>query len=456
MTVQRNFVSNFIGSSAAALILLLVTPVYLRYLGPEAFGLIGVFITLTGIATLLDMGLTPALTRELAILSATGEGSRAIRSTVRTLEIIYFAVALLALALAYHAVPLLGVHWLKPSGLSTTVVKQCLELMTVQLALQLPLSFYTGGLIGMQKQGLMNAVNTMVAAVRATGAVVLLIIFHADVISFFIWQSAITGVHLLVVGLSLWMGLPLGVSQFRLDALRRIWRYAAGMVGITALSVFLTQLDKIILSRTLSLEHFGYYMLAWNLASMLLKPAGPVFNAWLPRMTQLASVGSTEELALLYRKGAQLLNLLVVPAAILVSIFSYQVLHLYTGSAVVAEATATALILLCIGSACNALMHMPYALTLAYGWTQFAIVQNILASLIIIPITYWASTKYGLDGGGLGWILVNSLYVFSSLYFIHKRYLKTELAAWYRGNSTLYFQQNFRYIKKLLKHESTR
>lgn len=456
MTVKRNLVSNFIGSSATALILLLVTPVYLRYLGPEAFGLVGVFTTLTGIATLLDMGLTPALTRELAILSATGEGSRIIRSTVRTLELIYFAVALLALALAYYAVPLLGVHWLKPSGLSTTVVKQCLELMTVQLALQLPLSFYTGGLIGMQKQGLMNAVNTMAAAVRAIGAVALLIIFHADVVSFFIWQSAITGVHLLVVGLSLWMGLPLGISQFRLDTLRRIWRYASGMVGITALSILLTQLDKIILSRTLSLEHFGYYMLAWNMASMLLKPAGPVFNAWLPRMTQLAAAGSTEELALLYRKGAQLLNLLVVPAAILVSIFSYQVLHLYTGSAVVAEATATALILLCIGSACNALMHMPYALTLAYGWTQFAIVQNILASLIIVPITYWASTKYGLDGGGLGWILVNSLYVFSSLHFIHKRYLKTELAAWYRGNSTLFFQQNFCYIKKLLKHESTR
>jgi O-antigen/teichoic acid export membrane protein len=456
MSVKRNLVSNFIGSSATALILLLVTPVYLRYLGPEAFGLVGVFVTLTGIATLLDMGLTPALTRELAILSATGEGTRAIRSTVRTLELIYFAVALLALAIAYQAVPLLGVHWLKPSGLSTTIVKQCLELMTVQLALQLPLSFYTGGLIGMQKQGLMNAVNTMVAAVRAIGAVVLLIIFHADVVSFFIWQSAITGIHLFVMGLSLWMGLPPGASRFRLDTLRRIWRYAAGMVGITALSILLTQLDKIILSRTLSLEHFGYYMLAWNMASMLLKPAGPVFNAWLPRMTQLASLGSTEELALLYRKGAQLLNLLVVPAAILVSIFSYQVLYLYTGSTAVAEATATALILLCIGSACNALMHIPYALTLAYGWTQFAIVQNILSSLIVVPITYWASTSYGLNGGGLGWCLVNILYVLFSLYFIHRRYLKAEFSAWYLGNITLYLSDNFRLCRRLLNHQHIR
>jgi O-antigen/teichoic acid export membrane protein len=226
--------------------------------------------------------------------------------------------------------------------------------------------------------------------------------------------------------------------------------------SITALSILLTQLDKIILSRTLSLEQFGYYMLAWNVASLLLRPAGPVLSAWLPRLTQLATLGSTDELARLYHKGAQLVNVLVVPAAIIVAIFSHQILYIYTGNKSLADSAAVALTLLSIGSACNALMHMPYALTLAYGWTKFAIYQNILASLVIVPLTYWASTQYGLDGGGLGWMVVNVLYIALSLKFIHRQYLKTELKQWYIGNFTLYLRENYSYIKTLFKHEPNR
>ncbi len=455
-SVKFNFLSNLVGGLASAIILIVVTPVYLQFLGADAFGLIGVFVTLTGIATLLDMGLTPALTRELAQKSATPEGCIQIRSTVRTLELIYAGATVFIFAIAFVLLPLLAVSWLKPSSLSIKIIQQCLELMAVQLALQLPLSFYSGGFVGMQKQVLMNGLNFGMIAIRAIGAVILLIEFDADVVTFFIWQAIITAAHLLVVALSLWRVLPAGQARFKPEILKRLWGYAAGMLGITALSILLTQLDKIILSRTLSLEQFGYYMLAWNVASLLLRPAGPVFSAWLPKMTQLATLGNTDELARLYHKGAQLVNLLVVPAAIVVAIFSNQILYAYTGNKSLADSTAIALTLLSIGSACNALMHMPYALTLAYGWTRFAIYQNILASIVVVPLTYWASTQYGLNGGGVGWMIVNVLYIAISLSFIHRRYLKMELKHWYVGNFTLYFRENYSYIKTLFKHEPTR
>lgn len=450
-SVRSNFFSNFAGTSAAAAILILVTPIYLRFLGADAFGLLGLHVTLTSIASLLDIGLTPALTRTVAVLSATREGARQIRTTVRTLEVLYIGATAVVFLGLFQLLPLLATHWLKPNTLNLTTIQVCLQIMAVQLAIQLPLSFYTGGVIGMQRQGLMNAINIGVVAAKAAGAVLLLVVFDADVITFFLWQAAVTAIHLILMAYVLWATLPGGVARFRLASLQHVWRYAAGMIAITALSILLTQLDKVILSRTLSLEHFGYYMLAWNMASLLIRPAGLVFNAWLPRMTQMASLGSVTELGMLYRSGAQLTNVLVVPVAIAFAVYSHEVLYVYTGNRQLADSSATALTLLSIGSACNALMHVPYALTLAYGWTRFAVSQNTLAVLAIAPITYWASTQFGLNGGGVGWMLVNIAYVLFSPYLIHKKYLQTELDSWYRGNFTFYLRSNISYLKSVMK-----
>lgn len=58
--------------------------------------------------------------------------------------------------------------------------------------------------------------------------------------------------------------LPLAdrAGQFSLEALRGVWKFAGGMVGITFLALLLMQVDKIILSKMLSLSEFGYYTLA--------------------------------------------------------------------------------------------------------------------------------------------------------------------------------------------------
>lgn len=446
-SVKLNFFSNLAGSSIIALILLVVTPIYLRYLGADSFGLIGVFITLSGVAVLMDAGITPALTRELAKQSSTAEGFSEIRTVVRTLELVYCLITVAVFVIVFSSTSFLTDHWLKPGSLDRDIVKTCLQLMAVQLAFQLPLSFYTGAFIGMQKQGLMNLLNTAMAATKAIGAIAVLVIFQGDVVDFFIWQTIATALHLVIMYLSLWSVLPPGIACFKVETLAGIWRYAAGMFGITAVSILLTQLDKIILSRTLSLEHFGYYMLAWYIASILLRPVGPVFNAWLPRLTQFAMADNKIELLTLYRKGAQLVNLLVIPAAIILATNSHLVLSLYTGNQELANIAALPLALLAIGSAFNGLMHMPYALTLAYGWTSFTIYQNTIAALVIVPLTYWLSVNYGITGGAVGWLAVNLGYVSISSLLIHRAYLRTEVSKWYLDNITLYAMTYFDMIK---------
>ena len=55
--------------------------------------------------------------------------------------------------------------------------------------------------------------------------------------------------------------------------------FAAGNTGITATTLLLSQMDKIVLSKMLSLEMFGIYSLASMMASVLYRIATPFYTA---------------------------------------------------------------------------------------------------------------------------------------------------------------------------------
>ena len=59
-------------------------PIYLRYIGPEAYGLIGVFASLQVVLSLLDSGLSTTLNKEIASLSVLSNSQQQIRNLVKT------------------------------------------------------------------------------------------------------------------------------------------------------------------------------------------------------------------------------------------------------------------------------------------------------------------------------------------------------------------------------------
>jgi O-antigen/teichoic acid export membrane protein len=68
------------------------------------------------------------------------------------------------------------------------------------------------------------------------------------------------------------------------------------MTGIAALTTILTQLDKVILSKMLTLESFGYYTLVFSLASILSQLVTPVSSALFPKFSQIVAGGERTEL----------------------------------------------------------------------------------------------------------------------------------------------------------------
>lgn len=431
--LKKNITANFVGTIWQSLMGLIFVPLYIKFIGIESYGLIGIFTTLQVVFGLLDVGLGSTLTRELARLSALKEKEHEMRDLVRTLEVIYWMIAI-AIGIGLVVIsPLIAHEWVQPGKLSADIIEKLFLLIGIITVFQMPIGFYSGGLMGLQKQVQLNIYNAVFNTLRGAGAVMILWMISPTLQAFLIWQLCINIVTAVVYGLVLWRNLPRTDSKpvFQTELLKGIWKFSAGMSGISVLVVILTQLDKIILSKLLSLEMFGYYSLASLVAMSLGRLFTPVFFSIYPRFTQLASAHDTAGLRMIYHKSCQFIAMLVLPAAIILSLFSYEIILLWTQNPVTAENTYRIVTIMVCGTALNGLMNPSYALQLAHGWTSLSVIKNIIAVIILTPLIIVLTTHYGAVGAASAWLSLNIAYVLFEIPVMHAKLLTTEQWRWY-------------------------
>ena len=219
--------------------------------------------------------------------------------------------------------------------------------------------------------------------------------------------------------------------QFRKEILFDIWKFAAGMTGISVVTVLLTQADKVILSKVLTLEMLGYYSVAWMVASGLYYIVSPIFLAFFPQFSQLAKIDDKNRLGHLYHQGSQLMSVAVIPVAVIIAVFAKEILTTWTGDPVLTENTHLLLTLLVTGSAIHGLINLPYAIQLAHGWTSLAFYINLIAVIILVPFVYYMANIYGAIGGAIVWVILNTGYLLIGVQIMHTKLLIGEKLKWY-------------------------
>jgi len=431
--LTRNFLATFLAKAWSSLLSVALVPLYIKFLGVEAYGVVGAFVTIQALISLLDLGFGPALTRELARLSPEGHDRRQMRDLVRSLEIIYWLVAALIVVAVGGAAPVIAQHWLRPHHISPGEIARALEFAGLALAVQWPGNLYGAGLMGLQRQSMLGLVTALGGTIRAALTVGALWQLKPTLPVFFLAQACGNGVQTLATAAILWSALPRGASRsmFSPTLVRAVWRFATGMVGISFTAIALTQLDKAILSKTLPLQSFGYYVVASTLAGGLYVLISPVFAVLFPKFSQLVAQGDRRAIEALYGVGSQFMSVVILPVTAVVMMFSQEILELWTHNQEVAENSHVLLSLLILGNAMNGLMNIPYAVQLANGWTGLAFYSNIIAILSCAPLIAFLSLHIGALGGALVWVLLTFGYIVASLPVMHARLLHGRLRRWY-------------------------
>ena len=135
MTFRRNVLLSYISQAYVTGIGLVMVPFYLQYLGAEAYGLVGFFTMLQAWFQLLDMGLSPTLSREVARFRAGAVTGGQLRLLLRAMEYFFLGIALLAALAAVAASGFIATQWLQPRELAAADVQEAVVLMALAVPL---------------------------------------------------------------------------------------------------------------------------------------------------------------------------------------------------------------------------------------------------------------------------------------------------------------------------------
>lgn len=409
VSVNRNLAASALGNTWTALVQVVFIPVYIGFLGLEAYGLIGVYAFLQAVLGILDMGLGPALSREAARASAGAQAVGEVRRLLRSAEMVFLGVALVIALAAVLGAPWLVERWLKIEALAPDTAIRAVQLMGALVALRLFVGPHRGVITGCQQLVWLNATSAAFATLRGVGVIGVLAWYSPSIVAFFAFQCGVTVVEAALLAGKAWSLLPSGErATFSAAALARIRTFSGGVALITVLYLMFSQVDKLLLSTLLPLTAFGYYALASSVAGALNLLIAPIGSVAYPRLNELAARADTDAFAEAFHQFAQMVTLAVAPAALVLALFSSEILAFWTGDPAMARTAAALLSPLAIGAMLNAFMGMPYLLPMVHGHTRGLVEVHLALVAIFVPAIYAGVSAYGALAAAHAWVAIHA------------------------------------------------
>jgi O-antigen/teichoic acid export membrane protein len=425
MSLKKNTIANYIGTFYVMFIGIFMLPFYLKYMGAEAYGLVGFFTMLLSWMLLLDMGFSTALSREVAKLKDKANGILEIKLTLRGVEALIFILSIVVFFGIYFLSGWIALNWLHIENLPYETVEQCIKLMGFMVALRWFVSLYSGLIVGFEQQIWLNTYRILIETLRFVGGLILVVFISDDVFYFFIYQAFIAIIQLFLVNKKVYKNLP--DSDFIIPSIshiKKIAPFALSLAYTSGVWIVFTQLDKLLLSHYIPLNEYGYFSLVVVILAAIMQISTPLSSAILPRMTSLLSHDKEQEMLLLYRRGTQFVAIVIFSVVGIVSFYSYELLYAWTGDAKAAAWASPVLFWYAWGNGVLALLAFQYYLQFAYGNLKYHVKFNTYFPLIALPLVFFAIKLYGALGAGVAWFIIQSATFFIWPPFVHSKFAR--------------------------------
>lgn len=186
---------------------------------------------------LLDLGLSPALSREMSLYRAGAVDAAVIRQRLRSLEWLLGILAFTATGLLILCRNWIATDWLVFHQLSADEVSSCVALMAVAAALRWLTGLYRAGLIGLERHILVNLASVLFATLKFVGVLPLIINFPTTPLVFFAYQAAISLLEFSIFTLIIYQLLPSAATGYlpKWYALKAMLPMAGAMTFMTGI-----------------------------------------------------------------------------------------------------------------------------------------------------------------------------------------------------------------------------
>ena len=407
-------------------------PIYVYYLGIESYGIIGFYATMFAFMTLFDFGLMSTVAKEIAVVKVKSDAAARARDVVRTFECLIFGLALILALAVYLTAPWLGVEWFSAKKLSGEEVTNAIYFMGSLGVIRFIELFYRGIVIALQQQVVLNILDSISAPAKGIGAWIIFEFVSPSLQLFFLWQSLVS--LLMIVGLMVlvYLHLPRGGRPPKIDVriVLSTKLFAGGMFGTAVFGFLFGQVDKLILSKLLTLEDFGVYALASTVAGAIFIFVNPVAQAIQPKLMTQFSMGDVTGFTRNFRLCSALLSALTGAFAAIMVTSGLQVMLVWTSSPELASQIAFLVALISLGNLFSVYVRILSLAQYASGWTSLSVYSGLAGFLTISPLLIIVAPKYGVVGAAWVWFSLNLVYFFAYYHAVFRRILIGQGVIW--------------------------
>lgn len=407
--IKKNIIANYIGQFYILIIGIVMIPFYLKYLGAEAYGLVGFFALVQSWMLLLDMGISPTLAREVSKVKAhnTSENKKRFKYLLHSLEFIFILIAVtVAMSIVLFS-DWITQNWLNIETLDLYMVAYCIKLIGIMVGVRFLLTLYRSGIVGSEEQVWFNQANIVIATLRFVGVLFILHFIGHDFQYFFEYQMVVSLLEFLLFSFKFYKIMDIGWFQlyFSLKAVKPVLVFASSIAYTGGVWIFITQFDKLLLSGILPLKEYGYFALLGMVANAIIQISEPISRAILPRMTRLHLQKREDEVLLIYKKSTQLVAVVVFSVAGIVGVYSYELLYAWTGNLEASSWGKDILFWYVMANGLLTLATFQYYLQFVYANLKMHVLYHSIIIYLLPPLIVWIAYTQGALGVSMAWFV---------------------------------------------------
>jgi O-antigen/teichoic acid export membrane protein len=389
-------VANFLGLSLPLILGAYSIPLIIARLGIERFGTLTLVWALIGYFSLLDFGISRALTKRVAELGDQPGLGEAIRSGLLLLLGLGLFVGL-ALGGAY----LLAESWgfLRPD--------QELRNSAWLMALSMPFVLF-----GLGQRGVLEGRQRFVAAnwgrvilgIAAFGAPIPLLALYPrlDVL-----VAALVAGRLLTMALQGWAcRAELGAAwraPFDRQEMLALLHFGSWMMVSNLVSPLMVFLDRFLVGASPSAASLAYYTTPFEVVTRLLIVPGAVTTSLFPKLAQWG-VGDKDSAVQGMVRGMGLMIVLVLPLVLALQLFAADLLQLWLGTEFATQATLPMRIL-AWGVLFNSLAAFPFAFLQGMGKPRWIALLHLVELPMYLLMLMVFLHQWGIVGVAAAWLI---------------------------------------------------
>jgi O-antigen/teichoic acid export membrane protein len=419
----RNMLLNVGGRGILTVLALAVTPVLVRRLGTDVYGIYVIAFTLGGTLSILDAGLTPAV---VMLLSRAWQANdtREIERILGTALATYFVAGALLATVVALLVPWLTVSLLHvPPGLQAQA-ETALWLSDVSFLISLLFSVFNSVPTALERFDLV-VLRTVGVSLLTTAAV----------ITYVLAGGGLVGVIVInLIGNAVALALYFAVSRYLLPGVRirphvnlgiakAIGRFSAFKFSGAIGALLTYRFDQVAIGAFLGVRSAGVYVVPATAAARILQLLADLMLPLFPRVSKRA--GEAAAVRSLLLRSIRLMTLVAAPAFVLLFVFADSTIRAWIGGEegrVLAIEGAPTLRWLAAATLIQALSIVPSVISEAMGKPQVNNGFAVASALINVPLVLLLVPRLGIEGAAIAYFINSATQTVFFVFYAARRF----------------------------------